>query len=216
MRKTTNRRVRMAAIAAALATTAGVISAPLPALAASATGGSAVSAVTAADDPNDPQGGEGSTEILTVAEDAELTAAGYGQPVQRDVVMDRAKDWYNRNVAYSQSAYAWDVNDGKKYRTDCSGYVSMVWKLKTSLTTSTLDDVSHVINWDDLLRGDALVWPGHHAMVFDKWVDADTKADIWVYEEGSTASDMNHRDTVHVVSIRNQGYKPYRYDSIRK
>lgn len=214
MRKSMNRRIRIAATAAALAATTSLMSAPVSAFAA--TGAGATGAVqVAAEDPDSPDGGEGTEEVLTVAEDAELTAAGYGKPIQRDAVMTRAKDWNTRNVPYSQSATAWDVNHGKRYRTDCSGFVSMAWKLKTSKTTWTLDDVSHVINWNDLLRGDALIRPHHHTMLFDKWVNADTKADFWIYEEGSTASDMNHRQ-VHVVTVRNTGFAPYRYDSIRK
>ncbi len=195
MWKSVNRRVRVVAVATLLAATASIVSMQSPAFA------------TASD--------EGSTETLTTAEDASLAAAGYGGDVHRDTAMERGKDWYSRNVPYNQSATAWDVNHGKKYRTDCSGYVSMVWKLKTSLTTSTLDTVSHVINWNDLLRGDALLLKGDHVQLFDKWVNADTKADFWIYEEGSTASDMNHKQ-IHVITERDTGYKPYRYNHIIK
>ncbi|AGL17170.1 hypothetical protein [Actinoplanes sp. N902-109] len=222
MRKLTNRRIRTAVLAAALAATTSVMSAPAAAFAATATAAAGSAAQTAADDDPDDQGGpispgagEGEEEVLTVAEDAQLTAAGYGAPIHRDDVMTRAKDWYARNVQYSGTGGAWDLNHGKTYRPDCSGFVSMAWKLKTSKTTWTLDDVSHVINWNDLLRGDAIVHEHDHAVLFDKWVDADTKADFWVYEEGRPATDMNHR-TIHVVDIRGDGFKPYRYDGIRK
>ncbi|MBL7256360.1 hypothetical protein [Paractinoplanes lichenicola] len=208
MRRFTNRRIRMAVIAAAVAITAPVMSAPVSAAAATPTGD--VVQVAAADGA-----AEGAEEVLTVAEDAELTAAGYGQPIKRDAVMTRAKDWYNRNVQYNDQASAWDVNQGKRYRTDCSGFVSMAWKLKTSKVTWTLNDVSHVINWNDLLRGDAIVHAHDHAVLFDKWVDPETKADFWVYEESNPTNDMNHRK-VHVVDIRNDGFKPYRYNGIRK
>ncbi|WP_067501257.1 hypothetical protein [Actinoplanes sp. TFC3] len=215
MRTITNRRIRTAAIAGALAATAAIMSAPAPALASSVPTSAAVAGqAAAADDPVSPGGGEGAEEVLTVAEDAELTAAGYGKPIKRDSVMTRAKDWYDRNVPYG-SADAWDVNHGKRYRTDCSGFVSMAWKLKTSKTTWTLDDVSHVINWNDLLRGDAVVHEHDHAVLFDKWVNADTKADFWVYEESRPGHDMQHRK-MNVADTRRAGFDPYRYDSIRK
>jgi hypothetical protein len=193
MWKNVNRRVRVVALAALLAATASILSMQSPAFAAASD--------------------EGVTETLTTAQQAILAAAGYGGDVHRDTVMERGKDWYSRNVPYNQSATAWDMNNGKKYRTDCSGFISMAWKLNSSLTTSTLDTVSHVINWNDLLRGDALLLQGDHVQLFDKWVDANAKADFWIYEEGSTASDMNHRQ-IHVVTERNDGYKPYRYNHI--
>ncbi|GAB2591729.1 hypothetical protein Aab01nite_38640 [Paractinoplanes abujensis] len=211
MRRSTNRRIRMAAIAAA-AVTVSVVSVPVSASAAG---------VIATRDPGSQSGAaavavrEGKEEVLTVAEDVELAAAGYGKPVSRDTVMTRAKDWFNRNVPYDDTSSAWDVNEGKRYRQDCSGFVSMAWKLRTSKTTRTLDQVSHVINWNDLLRGDALVHYDDHAVLFDKWVDADTKADFWVYEESNPTNDMNHRK-INVRDIRNDGFKPYRYDGIRK
>ena len=211
MRKITNRRIRMAAMAAALAVTGSVLSAPVAAVAAPAAGGAAQ---VAADDP-EADSPEGETEILTVAEDAELAKAGYGQPITRATVMARAKDWYSRGIPYNQGAKAWDVNHGKQYRTDCSGFVSMAWKIKVSKTTWTLDDVSHVIHWNDLLPGDAVVAPHHHAVIFEKWVDADTKADFYTYEEYNTAKDMEHIKR-HVVTVRNDGYQPYRLDDIRK
>jgi hypothetical protein len=192
MWKSVNGRVRIGAVAALLAVTASILSVQSPAFASD----------------------EGVTEVLTTAQAATLAAAGYGGDVSRDIAMGRAKDWYDRNVPYNQGACAWDENHGKCYRTDCSGYVSMVWKLTTSLTTYTLDSVSHVIDWNDLLRGDALLTDGH-VMLFAKWDDADTKANFWIYEEGSTASDMNYRK-INVIDIRNAGYKPYRYDHIVK
>lgn len=221
MSRINNRRVRLAAIAA-MAATASVMSMPMPAFASPTDGpvlqlGSTVAELATVADEG---GGEGETETLTPAEDASLTAAGYGTPVRRAAVMERAKNWYNRGIPYSQSAYAWDQNEGKKYRTDCSGFVSMAWRLKTSLNTRTLQSVSHVINWNDMLPGDAVIWKGHHTQIFDRWVNEDTKADFWVYEQGSTATDMNHKK-VNVLEARGKAadgvrYLPYRYNGIRK
>ncbi|WP_432974308.1 hypothetical protein [Dactylosporangium sp. CA-233914] len=161
---------------------------------------------------------------LLLAQNPAAAATGYGGDVKRSIVIGRAQDWYDRNVPYSQnldeSTWVWDENHGRKYRPDCSGFISMTWKLTSSRNTQTLTDVSHTINWNDLLPGDALLkttgnLATEHVRLFDKWVDASTHADFWYYEEGSTATDMNHV-RVNVRDIRNDGYHPIRYDHIVK
>lgn len=75
-------------------------------------------------------------------------------------VIANAKTWLNPSVPYSQSAY----HNG--YRTDCSGYVSMAWKLGTSATTSTLHNYSYPITKDKLKAGDVLLNAGVHVLIF--------------------------------------------------
>lgn len=99
---------------------------------------------------------EGPAEQETAISQVEA-AAGYGGPISRTEVIKRAKDWWDRKVPYSRSAYAWDINKGKKYRTDCSGFVSMTWKLTTSRNTSTLDEVATKISWANLRPGDMIL-----------------------------------------------------------
>lgn len=145
---------------------------------------------------------------------AAFKAAGitYGGKIKRSVVIARAKNWYSRNVPYSQSAYAWDVNHGKKYRTDCSGFVSMTWALTSSHTTRDLNKYGTAVGWGTLKPGDMLLRAGHHVQLFEKWADS-KKTVFWIYEEGSTASDMNHYK-VRVASSKANGYKPYKYKKI--
>jgi hypothetical protein len=142
-------------------------------------------------------------------------APPYGGDVKRSIVINRAQDWYDRNVSYDVNATAWDINQGRQYRKDSSGFVSMTWKLTTSATTSTLGDYSHQINWNDLLPGDALLKQGGHVMLFASWVDEATKGDFRIYELASSVSDMNYR-TVDVRDARNNGYLPMRYDHVIK
>jgi hypothetical protein len=144
----------------------------------------------------------------------------YGADVKRSITIQRAQDWYDRNIPYDQGAYSWDENRGRTYRQDCSGFIAMVWKMNggnpngsAGIWTGNLDDYSHRVNWNDLLPGDALLLEGTHVQLFHAWVDPDTKADFWIYEEGSTATDMNHRK-VNVIAERQAGYVPMRYDHI--
>jgi len=142
-----------------------------------------------------------------------LKAAGYGGTITRSEVLARAKNWWDRKVPYSQSAYAWDVNHGKTYRTDCSGFVSMTWKLTSSRTTETLDNVSARISWANLKPGDMVLRAGHHVKLFEKWTSS-AKTSMWIYEEGSTATDMDH-ETVSVSYLKDNGFLPWRYNNIR-
>ena len=143
----------------------------------------------------------------------EAKAAGYGGTITRKEVIARAKNWWDRKVPYSQSAYAWDVNKGKKYRTDCSGFVSMTWKITSSRNTSTLDDIATKVAWANLKPGDMVLRAGHHVKLFEKWTSS-AKTSMWIYEEGSTATDMDH-ETVSVSYLKDNGYVPWKYKKIK-
>lgn len=142
----------------------------------------------------------------------EAAAAGYGGEITRAEVLKRAKYWWEKKVPYNQTKYYRDVNNGKKYRTDCSGFVSMAWKLTSSLTTYTLPNVSKPISWSALKPGDIVLSNGH-VKLFEKWADSG-KTVMWIYEQGSTATDMDH-ERVSVSTLKNGGYKPRAYKKIK-
>jgi len=142
----------------------------------------------------------------------EQAAAGYGGTIQRSEVITRAKDWWNRNVPYSQTSYAWDVNHGKKYRQDCSGFVSMTWKLTSSRTTDTLDGVATRISWANLKPGDMILRNGH-VKLFEKWANS-AHTSVWIYEEGNTRDDMDH-EIDSLASLKDGNYLPWKYNKIR-
>jgi hypothetical protein len=153
---------------------------------------------------------------------AAVTAAAsvkYGAPIARTKVIARARNWYSRNVPYvGHNNFAWDVNHGKKYRTDCSGFVSMAWALRSSRDThpnggNYLGDVAHRVNWSQLKPGDMVLRNDHHVQLFEKWANK-AKTSFWIYEEGSQASDMNHYK-VKLASAKSNGYKPWMYNKIR-
>jgi len=157
----------------------------------------------------------GATVSMAAIQAPAVAAPAYGGDVKRSVVINRAQDWLDRNVQYDSGAVAWDINQGRQYRQDSSGFVSMTWKLTSNATTGTLDNYSHQINWNDLLPGDALLKQGSHVLLFDSWVNADTKADFWIYELRNSDSDMLHRK-VNVRDTRNDDFVPMRYDHIVK
>ncbi|WP_249998404.1 hypothetical protein [Actinoplanes sp. M2I2] len=157
----------------------------------------------------------GVTASVAVLQVPAAAAPAYGGDVKRSIVINRAENWLDRHVPYDVGAFAWDINRGRQYRQDSSGFVSMTWKLTTSATTRTLGGYSHEIDWNDLLPGDALLNEGLHVCLFDAWVDEGTKADFWVYELRDAASDMR-RHRVNVRSARSDGYRPMRYDHIVK
>ncbi|MEU7527631.1 hypothetical protein AB0A74_17985 [Saccharothrix sp. NPDC042600] len=143
---------------------------------------------------------------------AEAAAAGYGGAITRAEVLKRAKYWWDKKVPYSMKGYYRDINGGKKYRTDCSGFVSMAWKLTSSRTTYTLPEVSKPISWAALKPGDIVLSKGH-VKLFEKWANAD-KTVMWIYEQGSTKTDMDH-EKVSVSTLKNGGYKPRAYKKIK-
>ena len=97
------------------------------------------------------------------------TYAG-NQQTSRGTALTRSLTWIQERVPYSQSAC--HQNQYGNYRTDCSGYVSMIWGLRQSYTTSTMNEVSHTIARGDLRPGDALNRPGEHVALFIGWADA--------------------------------------------
>ncbi|MCT1922266.1 cell wall-associated hydrolase [Brevibacterium luteolum] len=113
------------------------------------------------------------------------TAATQEQTVENDrraEIINRAQFWVDQGVPYSMSAYYPDI-DGKNYRTDCSGFVSMAWGLDDSLSTVTLVDVAHPIAKEDLQPGDVLMRGGPgtggaagHVAIFNGWANAERTA----------------------------------------
>lgn len=110
---------------------------------------------------------------------------------------------------------------GKNYRTDCSGFVSMAWHLSTSLTTATLPGVSIVISKDQLLPGDVLIKQkpktgGYgHTLIFEKWANPE-RTSYWAYEQhGPDGSPTAHRIVQYPYFKNDLAYIPHRYKSIQ-
>lgn len=82
--------------------------------------------------------------------------------ITRTAVLARAHVWVKKKVRYSQSSYFGG------YRRDCSGFVSMAWKLSRSYTSRTIHKVATHIPLSKLKPGDAVHYPGH-VTIFVAW-----------------------------------------------
>lgn len=129
---------------------------------------------------------------------APAAQAAPNDPVTRAYVIQRAQNWVNRNIQYSQSGTATGPDGTYSWRRDCSGYVSMALKLgptgigcpnTTALAGSTY---STSIAKANLKAGDYLVRSGDHVVMFHKWANT-AHTTFWLYEQSNPTSDMNHR-----------------------
>jgi hypothetical protein len=113
--------------------------------------------------------------------------------VSRDTAIERAWFWVNNNVQYSQTA-TYPAPGGVRYRTDCSGFVSMCLMLPApGPSTSYLNGYSSGISKANLKKGDFLNLPGVHCVLFQRWTnDAHTR--FMLFEQSNPTSDMNHRE----------------------
>ncbi|MFD5467158.1 FG-GAP-like repeat-containing protein [Kitasatospora sp. NPDC127059] len=131
--------------------------------------------------------------------------------VSRSEAIQRAKSWVGIGLDYSWTG----SHDG--YRTDCSGYVSMAWKLDESLTTDTFGPrgVTEQIGKGDLKPGDALLndnsGANGHVVLFEKWTDSDH---YMGYE--FTGSGVHYREIPYPYFSGYGTYVPVRNKSIRE
>jgi hypothetical protein len=83
----------------------------------------------------------------------------------------------------------------------------MAWEANESYTTSTLDEISHGIKWDELKPGDAVNRPGKHVVLFVEWIDREDGVFL-CYEESTWGRPALSRERVS----GGHGYHPIRYD----
>ncbi|GLY84183.1 hypothetical protein [Actinoallomurus iriomotensis] len=151
-----------------------------------------------------------------VAADATAATSKVGGAIKRSEVISRAKYWYDRRNKFR---YDWQGSypdpQGRRYRTDCSGYVSMALHLKSSLSTVTLPGVGHKISKKSMQAGDYIGHMGAgtggangHVRLFQKWANR-AHTTYWAYDFGSTP--VKHK----TYSLSTKGYTAYRYDKIK-
>jgi hypothetical protein len=168
-----------------------------------------------------------STSAAAVPPQALSSPARYGGPISYARVMLRGADWLRRDVPYSQdnSRAVWDVDRGRRYRADCSGFVSMAWGLDPresglgrAPVTWELPSYAVRIRWSALRGGDILLrlLPANrgleHVQLFARWVDP-SRTRAWVYEESARKHGMRRNLIVNVSAARS-GFVPYRYRHI--
>ncbi|WP_405021690.1 hypothetical protein OHV05_37140 (plasmid) [Kitasatospora sp. NBC_00070] len=116
-------------------------------------------------------------------------------------------------VPYSQTK--WWTDALGSYRQDCSGYVSMAWRLdqNTNFWTGNLPVVSHPITKDELLPGDILL-SASHTLVFAGWTDS-ARNTFATYEESRPGTNAHFLTGVTYSTYERTGFTPYRYDMIQ-
>lgn len=138
-----------------------------------------------------------------------------GPRLTRDEVLDRARTWLQAAVPYSQTSF--HSNEHGRYRTDCSGYVSMAWALPQNrhggLDTPGLATVSHPIDKKDLSPGDVLLRTDgthltRHVTLFAAWA-TETRDAYWAFEQAG-ATGTTHR-LIPYPHDDPGPYRPHRY-----
>jgi hypothetical protein len=145
-----------------------------------------------------------------------------GGKISRKEVIQRAAYWYkNRSkIRYNWRATYRDPDGKHRYRTDCSGYVSMALHLKTSASTVTLPGYGVKISRKSMKMGDftGILGPGTggaagHVRIFEKWANSAHTA-YWAYDFGSTP--VKHK--IYYFSTDKprggHGWTAYRYKKV--
>ncbi|MYS87992.1 FG-GAP-like repeat-containing protein [Embleya scabrispora] len=146
--------------------------------------------------------------------------SGVGGQISRSEVIARARTWVAAGVPYSMTSYRSDANG--RYRTDCSGFVSMAWHLASSSannygeTTGTLVNFTFSIAKESLKPGDVLLNPdpgaAGHVVIFNGWVNAEhTRYDA--YEQAGSVGAV-HREVPYPYFSGHGTFSPRRYNKI--
>ncbi|MFD5414129.1 C40 family peptidase [Streptomyces nojiriensis] len=144
-----------------------------------------------------------------------------GGSVSRAEVIARAQSWVDAGVPYSMTSYRTDANG--KYRTDCSGFVSMAWHLNSSSgnnwgeTTGTLLNYTSSIAKESLKPGDVLLNPDSgasgHVVIFNGWTSSDHSTYDALEESGSSGA--VHHSIPYPYYSGHGTFSPRRYDNIQ-
>lgn len=147
----------------------------------------------------------GAIALLAVVITAALSFGAFpanAHAVTRSQVVDRSMHWVKKKVKYSQRGYY------QGYRRDCSGFVSMAWKLKKSYTTRTIKQVAVKVPKSKLKPGDAVLVPGH-VSIFGGWANR-SHTKFWALEETQPGSHAKKR-----VRPWRRGAQGLRYKGIK-
>ncbi|MDA4891935.1 FG-GAP-like repeat-containing protein [Streptomyces sp. MS2A] len=143
-----------------------------------------------------------------------------GGQISRAEVISRAKTWVDAGVPYSMTSYRTDANG--TYRTDCSGFVSMAWHLRSSSannygeTTGTLLNFTSSIDKNSLKPGDILLNPAAgangHVVIFNGWTDS-SRTSYDAYEQAGSTGAV-HRTIPYPYWSGHGTFSPRRYNNI--
>ncbi|KAL2817622.1 hypothetical protein BJX63DRAFT_429667 [Aspergillus granulosus] len=105
--------------------------------------------------------------------------SSYNGEISREEILSRGKFWTDRGIPYSMTAVYPDP-EGRNYRTDCSGFVSMALHATApGANTVSLPSIAEEISWDDIQPGDFVGTLGAgtggaagHVVIFESWADS--------------------------------------------
>ncbi|MCW7538625.1 hypothetical protein OOT46_12305 [Aquabacterium sp. A7-Y] len=159
--------------------------------------------------------------VPSAASTAQVAAAAsqVGGPIKRSEVMSRGMYWVNKHVPYSMYKTYRDPQ-GKQYRTDCSGFVSMALHLPYSPNTVSLPTFVKRINWSSLRKGDIVGTLGAgtggangHVVIFNGWANS-SHTRFHTLEQRGGAGAVKHIRSIN-YKVGSKVAKPYRYKKIR-
>ncbi|GJN69950.1 NlpC/P60-like cell-wall peptidase [Purpureocillium lilacinum] len=142
--------------------------------------------------------------------------SSYNGKISRKEILQRANYWVSRHIPYSMSKTYPDPQ-GRRYRTDCSGFVSMALHANSpGYSTVSLPEIAKPISWSDIKPGDLVgtLGPGTggaagHVTLFKSFTDKTKKKYNTLECRGSAGC---------VAHVREVGWKdgkftskPYRY-----
>jgi hypothetical protein len=142
-------------------------------------------------------------------------APDLGPRITASAIVARAQQWVQSQVPYSEQATAADGR-GHRYRTDCSGFVSMAWQLPRSLTTRTLPTVSVALgavgDYRRLQPGDLLdSTVASHAVLFLHWADRSHRTAVVMEEPHPGAAARIDSAYYTTALLADQSFVAYRY-----
>ncbi|WP_228282559.1 C40 family peptidase [Brevibacterium atlanticum] len=178
-------------------------------------GGTAITAAPAQADEA-PSTQAPAAQATSTQTDPSATASTQAD-TRRDEIISRAQTWVDQGVPYNWDATHPDPQ-GKQYRMDCSGFVSMAWGLDDSLSTVTLPDVAHEIDKDELKPGDVLMKGGPgtegangHVAIFNGWANEEHTAYHGLEEAGSTGTVARE---ISYPYDQDENFVPYRLNGL--
>jgi hypothetical protein len=153
-----------------------------------------------------------------------------GGVITTNEVMQRAADWYDRALSYSQSSYSWDLGQTRQYRRDCSGFIDMALHLGTDYNT---DGIAASSLFTDVgaagsSLGTADVRPGDvfddtidgHAFLFEGWAADSVHISYYNFGGGSSGTAPPEHHTGETFGQGSVGgwplshYRIYRYHNL--
>lgn len=155
------------------------------------------------------------TALLTfcLSVPASSAASVEGGPITRSEVLQRSLYWVNNPVPYSNDNYV-PGPDGKTYRADCSGFVSMSLHATRSYSTRTIGEISHPITKAELKPGDFLNAYDWHVVLFVRWTDA-KHTKYLAREQTSAVGGTVERVLPYPHYTHQSEYVPMRYNFIK-